>query len=181
VRVAFALAAIVAAMAPSVSSAQVNPNTSESSAVGETREALAERLLLATNRYALALSAYEKQLKRAMSGCDGKPCQADLYRAIEQAVADVGPSFRRRMIRVYADHLTEDQLRAAIGFAETPIGRSISEAENGMTDAVADMGNELWKDVNVGVSRRFCAAQQQICVPSKSAAAPATNATVDQK
>jgi hypothetical protein len=181
VKAVFALVAIVAALAAAPSLAQEKPDAVQLAAVGVTREALAERYLLITNRYALALGTYEKQLKRAMSGCDGKPCQSDLYRAIEETLADIGPRFRQRMIRIYADHLTEDQLRAAISFAETPVGRSISDAESGMTDAVADTGNELWKDANVGVSRRFCAVQQQICVRSASGAPPTASLTKDQK
>jgi hypothetical protein len=144
----------------------------QAAAMGQTREALAERYLSITNRYALALSTYEKQLKRTMSGCDGKPCQSDLHHAIEETLTDIGPKYRQRMIRIYADHLTEAQLRAAIRFAETPEGRSISAAENGMTDAVADAGNELSKDATIGITRRFCAVQQQICVRTTSAATP---------
>ena len=179
-RTAFALVVMFVASAPAASSAQEQPNAVRSATIGETREALVERYFSLTNRYSLALGAYEKQLKRAMSGCDGKPCQADLHRAIEETLAEIGPKFRQRMVRIYADHLTDDQLRAVIRFAETPDGRSISEAENGVTDAVADVGNELWMDANVGISRRFCAAQQEICVRSEPASSPIPSPTIDR-
>jgi len=174
VKAVFALAAMATVFAAVPASAQTNPNAAQPAAVGETREALAERYLSITNRYALVQRTYENQLKRAMSGCDGKPCEADLHRAIEETLADIGPKFRQRMIRIYADHLSEDQLRAAIRFAETPEGRSISQAESRMTDAVAVVGNDLWKDAYVGISTRFCAVQQQICVRSSPTAAPAS-------
>ena len=157
VRAVFALVVAIATSIATPSLAQEKSHLVRPAAVAGTREELAERYFLITNRYALAFDSYKKQIRNLMTFCDQKPCKSDLDHSIEDTLSEVGPKLRERMIKIYADHLTKEQLLAAIEFAKTPIGRSIIEAENRMTDDLAMVGSETAKDVYFGVSKRFCA------------------------
>ncbi len=131
------------------------------------RQRLAEQYISLTNRWELTAETYKKQLT-ALSVCNGKSCSSDFDRAISETLAEIGPEYRRRMAKLYADHLTEVQLRAAVEFASSPAGRSIAEVSQSMTAEAAEVGNAFWKDVSGGVSRRFCAVQNSICFPTSS-------------
>lgn len=149
------------------------PSVAQTERANTRRHELAKEYVIVTNRLALTMRTYEKQLRSASTFCDGKPCKADFESAISDTLNEVGPKYQAKIIEIYASHLTEAQLTAAIQFAESPVGRSITESESGMTSDVASAGNEMWKEVNEGVSRRFCAAQKELChlpdAPSKSA------------
>ncbi len=163
-------ALVISAAALSAQAEQPHPSSDDKAV----RLELAERYLSITNLYTRSAETYEKQIKGFWTFCSGKSCAADLDRAISETMTDIEPEYRRRMVQVYADHLDQGQLRTAIRFAESPEGRAVIEAERGMTGDVAAVGLALWKDVNEGVSRRFCKVRQELCVAQPSAAASAS-------
>ena len=78
------------------------------------------------------------------------------------------------MSQTYAEHLSEEQLRAAIKFAISPEGQAIAQAQRGMTDEMAALGQAMSQGAREGVSKRFCPTHPEICVVPPSKAGPGT-------
>lgn len=129
----------------------------------ERRQQLAERYIVVTNREALMASTYEQQLRGMWSFCKEDACKADLDRAISESVRTVMQQHRSDLAQIYARHLTEAQLIAALNFAESPEGRAITAASDDMTAEAAQFGNVLAMSSFAEVGRRFCPTHKDVC------------------
>ncbi|MEG3147115.1 DUF2059 domain-containing protein [Sphingomonas sp. RT2P30] len=115
---------------------------------------------------------YARQLKLVWDACADDPCRAALNQAIAKAIGETSPGQERAIVRLMASRLTEEQLRAAIAFAQSPQGVAIIAAEADMSTDLAKIAHDFASGTTASVRRSFCSAQPEACARVYARLAP---------
>lgn len=67
------------------------------------------------------------------------------------------------VVKLLASHATEEELRAAIAFAQSPPGQAIIAREVEMDEELANIAHTFSKDTGASVRKSFCASQSEAC------------------
>ena len=108
-------------------------------------------------------AGFADQLRLIWDGCTDDPCRVALDQAIKKAISEGAPEHERATVKMFASHLTEDELHAAIAFAQTPQGRAIVAAEFEMSGDLAVIAHSFSKGGYESVRHTFCATQPAAC------------------
>lgn len=106
---------------------------------------------------------YARQLRLAWDECTDDTCRSALNQAIAKAISETSPDQERAIVRLVASRLTEEQLRAAIAFAQSPQGRAIIAAEADMSADLSKIAHDFSSGTNASVRRSFCSAEPEAC------------------
>jgi len=137
------------------------------------REALVHQYYRLTHHEQRYREVYARQVKLALAFCMGRPCQPDLDRAIDAAVSEAIAEHEQASIALMAQRLREEDLRAAIAFAQSPAGQAILSADDAMNDQLAAIGHATSRATYAGVSMRFCPSHRDVCLAHGLPVAPA--------
>jgi hypothetical protein len=129
-----------------------------------------ERKLAPAQQY-VALTGREKRVERGFAGnlklsfdgCTDDACRVALNQAVEAAVNESAPDHEKATVKLFATRLTEDELHAAISFAQSPQGKAILAAQDEMSGDLAKIARTLATRGFDSVRRSFCAAQPDAC------------------
>lgn len=158
------VSALIVAMASSLpATAQVAPSA-------EPKQKLAERYFTLTHHGDVVRRTYEKQLRLAWSFCKDAKCQSDLERAIGEILPEMIGKYEEQLSKLYAERMSEDDLQAAIAFADSRQGQALIRTQESITDEMGALGHNLMMASYLGISAKFCPEHPDICrQPSTSA------------
>lgn len=106
---------------------------------------------------------YARQLRLTWDGCTDDACRSTLNQAIAKAIGENSPDQEKAIVNLLASRLTEEELRAAIAFAQSSQGQAIIAAEAEMSDDLGKIAHDFSKGANASVHQSFCAAQPEAC------------------
>lgn len=125
--------------------------------------ALAQLYVDLTGKERRVADTFAKQLRLTFNGCTDDACRAALDKAIDAAVNEGAPEHEKATVKLIASRLTENELHAAISFAQSPEGQAIAAAQNEMSDDLAKIARTFSTTGFESVRRSFCATQQAAC------------------
>jgi len=155
---------LIGVCATSAVAARANQSPLKPPGISDARIELAKRYTKVTHREEILRREYEEQLQLSTGFCRNKPCQADLDKAIEDAARSSAQLGANSLAGLYAQRLSESQLRAAIRFYESPDGQAIVRATDQMSDDVGRIGHAMAASARQEISQHFCPTHAQICV-----------------
>ena len=142
------------------------------------RMVLAERYLAVTHKEERLRNVITRGARLTWNTCADDACRSALDKAIESAVNEDVPAIDHAYAQLIAVRLTEDDLNAAISFAQSPHGQAILAAEATMDDDFVKVLQPFAVKTSESIRKAFCATQQQACAAvyarfvDKSAARP---------
>jgi len=158
--------------APGVAISQAQASGEASAGRLDSKEDLAKSYLTVTHRTNLFQKTYSNQLRLGLNICIDKVCQDDLDRAINEAATDASRQYGEHFSRLLAQKLTENELRAALKFAESPEGKSIVQVQDEMVGDTALLAHTLSVAARDAISRRFCPLHANRCTAGGMIAMP---------
>jgi len=127
------------------------------------RMALAERYLTVTHKEERLRNILARGARLTWNTCADDACRFALNKAIESAVNENVPAVDHAYAQLIAARLTEDDLNAAISFAQSPHGQAILAAEAAMDDDFVKVLQPFALKTSESIRHAFCATQEQAC------------------
>jgi len=125
--------------------------------------ALAQQYVDLTGREKRIEAAFANQLRLGFDGCTDDVCREALRQAVEVAVSKSAREHERATVALFASRLSEDELRAAISFAQSPQVKAIAVAENQMSSDLETIARTLATSGFQSVRDSFCVAHSDAC------------------
>ena len=132
---------------------------------------LAQEYVTLTGREQRIESALATQLRLSFNGCTDEACRAMLDRAVATAIKERGAEHEKATVDLFASRLTEEDLRAAISFAQSPHGQAIIAAQDEMSGDLQAMARTFATGSFDAVRLSFCKAQPDACARASSRSA----------
>ncbi len=124
---------------------------------------LAQRYVVLTGRERRIESALAAQLRLTFDGCADEGCRIALDQDIATAIRESGAEHEKATVKLFASRLTEEELRAAISFAQSPQGQAIVAAEDEMSGDLQTIARTFSTGSFGAVRLSFCKAQPDAC------------------
>jgi hypothetical protein len=168
----FAWLGLLAAAQPSL--AQSAP--SAPAPVSAQQRALAERMMTAV-RFDETMDAIMTMVKTSMAPQRAKLAEIDptlapvMDAAMNKAIANFMPRLKEHAVTTWAATFTEGEMKAAIGFYETPEGRSIIEKQPKMAERLMPALAPESQQIALDMMTEACRLDKRLC-PGASASQP---------